>query len=374
MNRNPLKNLEVLGQSIWMDFLQRGALTSGQLQRWIVDDGVSGVTSNPSIFEKAIVDSHDYDDAIKQLKAGGKNPAEIYDALTISDIQQTADLFRPVYERTGGGDGFVSLEVSPHLANDTAGSIAEARRLWQTVNRPNLMVKIPGTAAGMPAIRQLISEGINVNITLLFGLPRYQEVIEAYFSGLESRVAQGLPVHTISSVASFFLSRIDVLVDPLLETIMKGSDAVEVPAAQTLHGQVAIASAKIAYQIYEELVQSQRFQKLAGNGARRQRLLWASTSTKNPAYSDTKYIEPLIGAETINTLPVEALNAYRDHGSPADRLRDGLDQSLAHLQNLADLGIQIDIVTRQLEAEGVEKFNKAYDQLLERLSKKVGAG
>jgi transaldolase len=374
MNQNPLKKLETYRQSIWMDFLQRGALTSGQLQRWILEDGVSGVTSNPSIFEKAIVDSHDYDSDIEHLIRLGKNAAEIYDALTIADIQQTADLFHPLYDLTEGADGFVSLEVSPHLANDTAGSIAEARRLWQAVNRSNLLVKIPGTPAGIPAIRHLIGEGINVNITLLFGLPRYQEVINAYFSGLESRVLQGLPINKISSVASFFLSRIDVLVDPLLETIIHGSDAAKTQSAQTLHGQVAIASAKGAYQIFEQSVQSQRFQKLRARGAQQQRLLWASTSTKNPAYSDTKYIEPLIGPETINTLTVEALNAYRDHGSPADRLKDGLDQASIHLKNLADLGIQIDQITHQLEAEGVEKFNRSYDQLLQRLAEKVTAG
>ena len=371
MNQNPLKKLETFGQSIWMDFLRRGALTSGQLKRWIIEDGVSGVTSNPSIFEKAIVESHDYDKDIERLIGSGKNPAEIYDNLTISDIQQTADLFRPVYEHTEGADGFVSLEVSPHLANDTPGSIAEARRLWQTVNRPNLMVKIPGTPAGIPAIRQLIGEGININITLLFGLPRYQEVIEAYFSGLESRVSQGLPIHTIHSVASFFLSRIDVLVDPLLESKLNDSDSMKAQRAQSLHGQAAIASAKLAYQIYEQSVQGQRFQKLSASGAQRQRLLWASTSTKNPAYSDIKYIEPLIGPETINTLPVEALIAYRDHGRPADRLRDGLDRAHIQMQYLADLGIQIDQVTQQLEAEGVQKFIKSYDQLLQRLVEKV---
>ncbi len=372
MKANPLKELEAFGQSIWMDFLRRGVLTSGQLQRWIDEDGVSGVTSNPSIFEKAIVDSHDYDAAIEQLRAAGKSPAEIYDALTVADIQQTADHFRPIYERTRGGDGFASLEVSPHLANDSAGSIAEARRLWQAVDRPNLMIKIPGTPAGLPAIRQLISEGINVNITLLFGLPRYREVIEAYFSGLESRAARGLPIGNIASVASFFLSRIDVLVDPMLEKMVNGGQAAKASLARPLQGQIAIASAKIAYQIYLQAVESERFRKLAALGAGRQRLLWASTSTKNPAYSDVKYVEALIGPETINTLPVETLDAYRQHGQPAARLQDEVDQAYLQMQSLPSLGIDIDAVTRQLEVEGVEKFNRSYDQLLERLREKAG--
>jgi transaldolase len=371
MSNNPLKRLEAFGQSIWMDFLSRGSLHSGQLQRWIDEDGVTGVTSNPSIFEKAIVDSHDYDDTIEQLRTGGKNPAGIYDALTVEDIQHTADLFRPVYDLTKGADGYVSLEVSPHLANDTEGSIAEARRLWKMVGRPNLLVKIPGTAAGLPAIRQLISEGININITLLFGLPRYQEVIEAYFSGLESRVSRGQPVNGIASVASFFLSRIDVLVDPMLEKIMNGSDAEKATIAKKLHGEIAIDSAKAAYQIFEKAVQSQRFQKLEALGAHRQRLLWASTSTKNPAYSDVKYVEPLIGPDTINTVPVETLEAYRDHGDPAPRLTDGVDMANKQLRQLAELGIDINAVTRQLEEEGVAKFNKSYDQLLARLTEKV---
>jgi transaldolase len=371
MSNNPLKRLEAFGQSIWMDFLSRGSLLSGQLQRWIDEDGVSGVTSNPSIFEKAIVESHDYDDTIEQLRAKGKNPAAIYDALTVEDIQHTADLFRPVYDRTQGADGYVSLEVSPHLANDTEGSTAEARRLWQMVGRPNLMVKIPGTAAGLPAIRQLISEGININVTLLFGLPRYQEVIEAYFSGLESRVSRGQPVDRIASVASFFLSRIDVLVDPMLEKIMHSSDTGKAAIAQKLHGEIAIASAKAAYQIFEKAVQSQRFQKLAAQGAHRQRLLWASTSTKNPAYIDVKYVEPLIGPDTINTVPVETLEAYRDHGDPAPRLTTGVDRANEQIRQLSELGIDIHAITRQLEDEGVAKFNKSYDQLLARLTEKV---
>ncbi|HEX9018766.1 MAG TPA: transaldolase [Anaerolineaceae bacterium] len=373
MNQNPLIKLESFGQSVWMDFIRRGVLVSGQMQRWIDEDGLSGVTSNPTIFEKAIIESQDYDADIERLKAKGASPAGIYDALTIDDIQRTTDLFRPVYDRAHGGDGFASLEVSPHLANDAEGSIREARRLWQAVNRPNVMIKIPGTQAGLHAIQELISEGINVNITLLFGLPRYEQVIEAYYAGLERRIAQGLAVDTIASVASFFLSRIDVLVDPQLEKIIIGSDAGKARDAQALHGQIAIASAKAAYQIFEQSIQGQRFQKLASHGARRQRLLWASTSTKNPKYSDVMYIEPLIGDQTINTMPVETLDAYRDHGDPAPRLTEGVDDARAQINQLSGLGIDINQVTHQLEVEGVDKFNHSYDQLLEQLAEKVKA-
>ncbi len=374
MDQNPLKKLESFGQSIWMDFIRRGVLTSGQLQRWIDEDGVSGVTSNPTIFEKAIVDSHDYDDAIEQFKEAGKSSPQIYEALTIDDIRNTADVFRPIYDQTRGGDGFVSLEVSPHLANDTDGSIAEAKRLWRLVHRPNVLIKIPGTQAGIPAIRALLSEGINVNITLLFGLPRYEEVIDAYLSALESRVSMGLPVDSVASVASFFLSRIDVLVDPMLEKIANGSDAEKASLAQSLHGQIAIASAKSAYQIFERSVQGRRFQALAARGAHKQRLLWASTSTKNPAYSDIKYVEALIGPDTVNTVPVKTLDAYRDHGNPAPRLKDDAEQAAQKLHTLGDLGIDLDAVTHQLEVEGVEKFSKSYDQLLDRLAEKIRAG
>lgn len=371
MNQNPIKKLESYGQSIWIDFIRRGVITSGQLKRWIDEDGVSGVTSNPSIFEKAIVDSHDYDDTIEYLMKKGKSATEIYETVTIEDIQQTTDLFRPVFKNLQGKDGFASLEVSPHLAHDTEGTIAEARKLWQTVDRPNVMIKVPGTREGLPAIRQLISEGININITLLFGLPRYREVIEAYFTGLEMRAVNKQPIDTISSVASFFLSRIDVLIDPQLEKIMADKDPEKAQLAKTLHGQVAIASAKAAYAIYEEAISGARFQSLKAKGANLQRLLWASTSTKNPDYPDTKYIEPLIGPDTINTVPIETLDAYRDHGNPAPRLKDGQREAWETLKNLNRLNINLDAMTQQLEDEGVEKFNKAYDQLMDRLKAKL---
>jgi transaldolase len=370
MNGNPLTRLEAMGQSIWMDFIRRGVLTSGQLKRWIDEDGISGVTSNPTIFEKAIAESDDYTQSIADLNKQGKTPQEIYEALTIEDIQQTADLFRPLYEKAGGADGYVSLEVSPLLARDTAGSIAEARRLWSKVNRPNVMIKIPGTREGLPAIRQLISEGINVNITLLFGLPRYQQVIDAYYSGLEDRADQGKSLRGIASVASFFLSRIDVLVDPQLEAMMSGADAQKAELARSLHGQMAIASAKGAYELFQRSISGKRFAALAARGARFQRVLWASTSTKNPAYSDVKYVEALIGPDTINTLPVETIDAYRDHGDPAPRLAEGMPEARDLLGSLIRVGIYIDQVTQQLEDEGVEKFSKSYGQLLDRLAEK----
>jgi transaldolase len=271
MNKNPLLGLETFGQSVWLDYLRRNALDNGEIQGLINDDGVSGLTSNPSIFEKAIAGSHDYDNAIRSMALEGKSIEEIYEALTIEDIQRAADLFRPIYDRLEGGDGFVSLEVSPKLAHDTAGTIAEARHLWSAVNRPNLLIKVPGTREGLPAIQQLIGEGINVNVTLLFGLARYREVAEAYLVGLETLAARGKPLNRIASVASFFLSRIDVLIDPKLEKLrLEGGSVVEIVAG--LHGQVAIASATVACQIYQEIFGSERFKKLSKQGARSQRL------------------------------------------------------------------------------------------------------
>jgi transaldolase/glucose-6-phosphate isomerase len=368
VQRNPLVKLHSFGQSIWLDYLRRGLLTSGELQQLIDEDGLRGMTSNPSIFEKAIAGSHDYDEAIGVLALEDKGVDEIYQALTVEDVQRAADIFRPVYDREEGQDGFVSLEVSPHLAHDTEGTISEARRLWQSLNRPNVMIKVPATLEGLPAIEQLISEGINVNVTLLFGLPRYRKVAEAYIAGLEKRVDRREPIERLASVASFFLSRIDVLVDPLLEKWMR-VDGPQAELAAKLHGQVSIASAKVAYQIYKDIFASERFRKLAGQGARTQRLLWASTSTKNPNYSDVKYVEALIGPQTVNTIPQETLNAYRDHGNPASRLEDGLDLAREVLDRLSEVDIHIDQVTQQLEDEGVEKFIKPFDRLMDTLKK-----
>jgi len=362
MSKNPLLQLQAFGQSIWLDFLRRGMMASGEIQQLIEEDGLRGVTANPSIFEKAIAGSHDYDDAVRTLARQGKTAHQIYEALAIEDVQRAADLFRAVYDETGGQDGFVSLEVSPHLANDTAGTIAEARRFWARLARPNVMIKVPATPEGIPAIRQLTREGINVNITLLFALDRYREVVEAYLAGLEARMAEGQSIDRIVSVASFFLSRIDVLIDPLLERLMlAGGPKGEI--AQALHGQVAIASAKIAYQIYKEANGGKRFRHLASRGARPQRLLWASTSPKNPAYHDVMYVEALIGPETVNTLPLETILAYRDHGQPAARLEEGVGDARRVLARLRDAGIDLEALTAQLEKEGVEKFNAALDHL-----------
>jgi transaldolase/glucose-6-phosphate isomerase len=369
MSENPLKKLESFGQSIWMDFIRRNSLETGQLKGWIEEDGVSGVTSNPSIFDKAIAGSHDYDDQIEELAKGGANEREIYEEVVTKDIQMAADLFRPTYDRLEGKDGFVSVEVSPGLAHDTQGSIEEARKWWNAVNRPNVMIKVPGTAEGIPAIRQLISEGINVNITLLFGLPRYREVIEAYLSGLEERASKGQSIDRIASVASFFLSRIDTLVDPMIEKI-EHENWSEADRARKAHGMVAIASARVAYQIFLEEFQKERFKKLVQKGALTQRLLWASTSTKNPAYSDVKYVEALIGPDTINTVPVETLNAYRDHGKPAPCLTEDVEEARQVLRSLVRMDIDLDQVTQQLEDEGVQKFIDSYSQLMTSIQQK----
>ncbi|MCA1808609.1 MAG: transaldolase [Kiritimatiellia bacterium] len=369
MKNNSLRQMETLGQSIWLDYIRRDLIAGGALRRLIEDDGLGGMTSNPSIFEKAIVESHDYDENIRALALKGNGAKEIYEALSQRDVQSAADVFRPLYDRTDGRDGYVSLEVNPHLAHDTNGTMDEARRLWGALNRPNVFIKIPATVEGLPAIRQLISEGINVNVTLLFGLPRYRQVAEAYIAGLETRAAQGKELKRVASVASFFVSRIDGLVDPLLERRV----AQEGPAAalaKEAQGQVAVASAKMAYQSYKDLFGGDRFRKLADAGARVQRLLWASTGTKNPSYSDVKYIEALIGPDTVNTVPVETLDAYRDHGQPKTRLEDEIEAARATLARLPELGINLDAITQQLEDEGVEKFNQPFDKLMETLAQR----
>jgi transaldolase len=369
MTQNPLRKLEEYGQSIWLDYIQRQLITSGKLRSFIEEDGLKGVTSNPAIFEKAIAGSNDYDEAIQALAKQQKGVEEIYQAITVEDVQMAADEFFPVYDKLDGKDGYISLEVNPHLARDTAGTIAEARRLWKAAARPNILIKVPATLEGLPAITQLLSEGINVNVTLLFGLPRYEEVAEAYIAGLEARAAKGEDLPRVASVASFFLSRIDVLLDPRLERLMAaGGD--RATAAKNVRGEVAIASAKLAYHIYKRVFGSERFQTLAAKGARPQRVLWASTSTKNPDYPDVKYVEPLIGPDTVNTLPLETLDAYRDHGDPAPRLEEGVDEVASLLQRLPELGIHLNEVTQQLEDEGIEKFNKPYDSLLNTLESK----
>jgi len=369
MKDNPLKKLETLGQSIWLDYIRRDLIASGELRRLIEDDGLRGMTSNPSIFEKAIAESNIYDQDIREMALKKKDVKAIYEALSQRDVQSAADEFKSVYEKTDGKDGYVSLEVNPHLAHDTKGTIEEARRLWAALNRPNVFIKVPATSNGLPAIQQLISEGININVTLLFGLPRYRQVAEACIAGLEARAAEGRPVKHIASVASFFLSRIDTLVDPLVEKFLE-PDGKNSEIAKKVHGQVAISSAKAAYQIYKEIFGSDRFKKLADKGARVQRLLWASTSTKNPDYSDIKYIEQIIGPDTVNTVPLETIDDYRDHGDPKLRLEQDVKEADLIMAQLPELGIIIDKVTQQLEDEGVKKFNEPFDKLMEVLTKK----
>ena len=372
MQDNPIRALGRLGQSIWLDYIRRDLMASGELRRLIEEDGLRGMTSNPAIFEKAIAESHIYDQDIRDRALKKNDVKAIYESLSQRDVQTAADEFRPLYDRVDGKDGYVSLEVNPHRAHDTKGTIEEARRLWAALNRPNVLIKVPATSEGLPAIQQLISEGINVNVTLLFGLPRYRQVAEAYIAGLEARVVRGKAIKHSVSVASFFVSRIDAMVDPLLEKIMVQGGG-EADLAKKVRGQVAISSAKAAYQIYKEIFGSHRFKKLAGKGARVQRLLWASTSTKNPNYSDVKYVEALIGPDTVNTVPLETIEAYRDHGDPKSRLEQDVKEAVWIMERLSELGISIDKVTQQLENEGVKKFDEPFDKLMETLTKKSSA-
>lgn len=360
MATNRVKAIYEHGQSIWLDFIERKFIKSGELQKLIDEDGVRGITSNPAIFEKAISGSSEYDEQMKELV--GRSEEDIFYALAIKDIQDAADLFDGVYnDKVVGADGYVSLEVSPELARDTEGTIEQALDLWKRVDRKNVMIKIPGTAEGLPAIRKAISEGLNINVTLLFSLDRYAAVANAYIEGLEDRLAAGQPIDNIASVASFFLSRIDVAVDPKLP---EGSD---------LKAKVAVASAKKSYEIYKEIFSSERFKKLEEKGAKPQRLLWASTSSKDPAISDTYYVEALIGPNTVDTVPMETLVAFRDHGNAAPNLETGLDEATQTLDSLKDLGVNLDEITTKLEEEGIEKFIAPYQKLLKAIADKVAS-
>ena len=351
---NPLNEIRNLDQSIWLDLLDREIMNSGKLKSLIDTDDLRGLTSNPSIFEKAISGSSDYDEDITEISKRENDNSVIFFDMAIADIKRAADLFKPVYDKTAGKDGYVSLEVSPYLALDTDGTIAQARELWKKVNRKNVMIKIPGTKQGLPAIRECLREGININVTLLFGIPRYIEITEAFMGGLEDRLKEGNSIEGIASVASFFLSRIDVMVDPLLEE--KG--------LEKRKGKVAIASAKKAYQLYLNMISSDRFKALQAKGAASQRILFASTSTKDPAFSDVLYVENLIGKDTINTLPMETVDAFRDHGKAAETLIQNIEEADAIMEELKNKGINIDTITEKLEAEGIEKFNQAYEKLI----------
>lgn len=357
---NPLNKIRAFKQSIWLDLLDREIMRSGKLQNLIDQDDLRGLTSNPAIFEKAISGSSDYDEDIIRLSKTEEDNAAIFFDMAISDIQKAADIFKPVYEKTSGTDGFVSLEVSPFLARDTDGTIEQARELWKRVDRKNVMIKIPGTQEGLIAIRECLREGININVTLLFGLPRYKEVTEAFMGGLEDRLKEGNPINNVSSVASFFLSRIDVMVDPML----KEKDAAD------LKGKTAIASAKLAYQIYLEMISGDRFKKLEEKGAQKQRVLYASTGAKDPSLSDVLYVESIIGNDTVNTLPLETIDAFRDHGKVAETLTAHVDAAGKTMEELSNKGIDIDKITQKLEDEGIEKFNKAYEQLLKSIHDK----
>ncbi len=368
---NPLIGLQKFGQSIWLDYIRRDLLTSGELKRLIQEDGIRGMTSNPAIFEKAIGDSKLYDDVLqslasrKDLDATGR-----YEILAIRDIQDAADIFRTVYDSTHARDGYVSLEVSPTLALDSEGTLKEARRLWKAVDRPNIMIKVPGTKQGIPAFQQLISEGINVNVTLLFSQEVYQKVAEAYLAGVEQLASRGGDISKIASVASFFISRIDSAVDKIVEDRLKTSkDPKEQAQLNSVHGKVAIANGKLAYQRYEKLFASDRWKKLAAKGAQAQRVLWASTGTKNPAYSDVMYVEELIGADTVNTVPPATLDAFRNHGKPRLSLTQDVPAAEQTMKTLAQLGISINDVTAKLTDDGVRLFAEAFEKLLKAVEK-----
>ncbi|MCC6531205.1 MAG: transaldolase [Burkholderiales bacterium] len=359
---NPLRQLQDHGQSIWLDFIRRDLLTEGGLRRLIESDALTGVTSNPSIFEKAIAASKDYRGDLEAMRRERLSPLEIYERLAVGDVRAAADVLRPVYENTERRDGYVSLEVSPHLARDTARTIEEATRLWHTLARPNVMIKVPGTAEGIPAVRALIAEGINVNVTLLFSRLAYRAAAAAHLEGIEARHAQGRDVSGVASVASFFVSRIDTLIDAELDRLMAQSR--DRQALEVLQGRAAIANAKLAYRDFIELISSDRWRRTAHAGAMPQRLLWASTSTKNPRYRDVIYVEELIGPRTVNTMPPATLEAFRDHGRVRASLEEDHAGAVAVMQALAAAGIDFDRATDTLLDEGVRLFAQAFDALL----------
>jgi transaldolase len=369
---NALHLLHEQGQSVWLDYIRRGIIRSGELADMINRYDLRGVTSNPSIFEQAIGASDDYDDALETLAGNGAKAGDVYERLALEDIRAAADLFRPIFDRAEKHDGFVSLEVSPELGSDTNGTLDEARRLWKALDRPNVMIKVPGNDAGVPAIEQLLSEGINVNITLLFSLQAYERVMEAYLRGLERRVEAGQPIDHVASVASFFVSRVDTSIDAKLEAIIKsGADEATKQKARALLGKAAIANARLAYERFTQVFSGERWQKLVAKGARVQRPLWASTSTKNPDYRDVMYVEELIGPHTVDTVPLATLDAFADHGVVRRTVDQGLDEARAQLAALAELGISLDDVTAELLTEGVDKFAKSFRQMMSAVGQKL---
>jgi transaldolase len=368
---NPLIELGKYGQSVWLDFIRRNIITNGELKRMMEEEGVRGVTSNPSIFEKAIAGSNDYDDILGTLKTRKDLDAKgRYEVLAVRDIQDATNILRPVYDQTKRYDGYVSLEVSPYLAHDTKGTLEEARRLWKWVDRENLMIKVPGTKEGIPAFQQLISEGINVNVTLLFAQGVYEQVAEAYIAGVEQLAARGGDVSKSASVASFFISRIDTLIDSIIEDkLKKTTDPAQKELLNSLLGKVAIANGKLTYQAYERIFSGPRWETLKAKGARTQRVLWASTSTKNPKYSDILYVEELIGPDTVNTMPPNTVEAFRDHGKPRTSLTEDIPGAKRTMDNLAKAGISMKEVTDKLTEDGVKLFAEAFDKLLQAIEK-----
>lgn len=373
MTKHPLLALASLGQSIWFDNIERGMLQSGELARMIRDEGLKGITSNPTIFQKAITGSPIYSDAIATLIRSGKryNARDLFYHLAIEDIQAAADALLPVYTQSGGRDGMVSIEVSPELAYDTEGTIKEARYLHQRVNRPNAMIKVPATAAGLPAIETLIADGISINVTLLFSVSRYREVVESYLHGLEIRAKQGKDVSNIASVASFFISRVDNSVDKMLQDLARTAPAAQQAQLKTMQGKTAIANAKRAYALYKDVFFTPRFEKLRKSGAQPQRLLWASTGTKNPDFSDVLYVDSLIGPDTVNTVPPATYKAFKDHGTAAATLEHGLTEAEQHLAALDALHIDMKQVTDQLEKDGVKLFADSFNDLLNAIESKL---
>jgi len=372
MHDNPLRHLHRLGQSIWLDYIDRTMLDDGRLARLIAEDDLAGLTSNPAIFEKAISSDPAYGEEISALGRAGATREALYETLVVADIGRTADSFLPLYRQSEGRDGYVSIEVSPLLARDASASVQEARALWKHLDRPNIMIKIPGTQEGLEAVGTLLAEGINVNVTLLFSVQRYGDVLETYLAALEARLARAQSLERVASVASFFLSRIDVKVDAMLDGM--SSDPTHAQEAGTLRGQAATACAALAYQHFQQVTQGPRWRRLADAGARVQRLLWASTGTKDPTYSDIKYIEPLIAGETVNTLPPDTLAAYRDHGRPALRMEQSIREATPVVARLKALGIDLGQVAGELEEEGIRKFVQPYQSLLASLDRLRQAG